>query len=101
QKVKVNSVNFSGNDNVSELKLKKQMKGTKEMTRVTLFPVALKNPFGDSTHKMTFKEYMDQMGFLSITKTREVLDPYFRFKFFSSAKYNEKKYEEDKEKVLE
>ena len=100
-KVRVNSINFSGNDHVAELKLKKQMKGTKEMTRVTLFPVSLKNPFGDTAHKMTFKEYVSDMGFLSITKTRQVLDPYFRFKMFSSAKFSETKYEEDKQKVLE
>ncbi len=100
-KVRVNSINFSGNNNASELKLKKQMKGTKEMTRITLFPVNVKNPFGDTTHKMTFKEYINDEGFLSITKTREVLDPYFRFKMFSSSKFSEKKYAEDKEKVLD
>ena len=35
------------------------------------------------------------------TKTKEVLDPYFRFKLFSSAKFNEKKYKEDQEKIIE
>jgi len=35
------------------------------------------------------------------TKILEYLDPWFRFKLFSSAKFNEKKYLEDKEKVLE
>ena len=101
-KVRVNSVNISGNDHVTELKLKKQMKGTKEMTRITLFPLSVKNPFGDTTHNtMSFKEYMSDMGFLSVTKTRQVLDPYFRFKMFSSAKFSEKKFDEDKEKVLD
>jgi outer membrane protein insertion porin family len=38
KKVKVNEVNFYGNEQVSDLKLKKQMKGTKEMTKLTLFP---------------------------------------------------------------
>ena len=102
EKVRVNSINFSGNNNVTELKLKKQMKGTKEMTRITLFPLPVKNPFGDTAkNTMTFKEYIGDMGFLSITKTREVLDPYFRFKMFTSAKYSEKKFEEDKIKVRE
>ena len=50
---------------------------------------------------MSFKEYIDQQGFLSYTKTKEFLDPYFRFKLFSSAKFNEKKYKEDKEKILD
>ena len=100
-KVRVNSVNFSGNESVAEQKLKKQMKGTKEMTRVTLYPVTVPNPFGDSTRKKSFKEYINDVGFLSLTKTRDILDPYFRFKMFSSAKFNEKKYGEDKEKVLD
>src|SRR5437868_2455122 len=71
------------------------------MTKITLFPVAMVNPFGDTTNKMTFKEYIHDAGFLSITKTREILDPYFRFKLFSSAKFSEKKYEEDKQNVLD
>ena len=100
-KVRVNSINFSGNKNITEMKLKKQMKGTKEMTRITLFPIKVTNPFGDSSSKMTFKQYINDAGFLSISKTKEVLDPYFRFKLFSSSKYSEKKYEEDKQKVLE
>ncbi|MBA2563548.1 MAG: hypothetical protein H0V14_11685, partial [Chitinophagaceae bacterium] len=37
-KVKINEINFAGNDNVPDPKLKKQMKGTKEMSRFTLFP---------------------------------------------------------------
>src|SRR5690606_1702683 len=35
------------------------------------------------------------------TRTKEFLDPYFRFKLFSSAKFNETKYEEDKRKVIQ
>jgi outer membrane protein insertion porin family len=100
EKVRVNSINFSGNNHIAEMKLKKQMKGTKEMMRMTLFPIAVQNPYGDSSQKMTFKEYINDAGFLSISKTREYIDPYFRFKL-SSAKFNEKKYEEDKEHVLE
>ncbi len=100
-KVKISSVNFSGNETIAEQKLKKQMKGTKEMTRFTLYPVTVPNPFGDTVKKISFKEYIHDVGFLSITKTRDILDPYFRFKMFSSAKFSEKKYGEDKEKVLD
>ena len=41
-----------------------------------------------------------EWGFLSYTKTRELLEPYIKIKPFSSAKYDEKKYMEDKDKVL-
>jgi len=100
KKVKINDVNFFGNENISGLKLKKQMKGTKETGRLTLYPVRDKGPYG-SRKKETFKEYLKDFGFLSGTKTLNFLDPYFRFKFFNAAKFDQKKYDEDKEKVLE
>jgi outer membrane protein insertion porin family len=99
-KVRIDNVSFYGNEQVSGLRLKKQLKGTKEMTKITLFPTKEQSPYG-TTHQTTFKEYLSNVGFLSLTKTKEFLDPYFRFKLFSSAKFNTKKYEEDKEKVLE
>ena len=77
------------------------MKGTKEMTKH--HALSCKRYYGHraNTNRITFNEYIRDWGFLSITKTKEFLDPYFRFKLFSSAKFNEKKYEEDKEKILD
>jgi outer membrane protein insertion porin family len=100
-KVKVNSLNFSGNNSVNGLKLKKQMKGSKESSRFTLFPPKIQSPFGDTIRSLSLNDYLRDMGFLSISKTKELIDPYFRFKFFSSAKFNPKKYEEDKERLLD
>lgn len=99
KKVRINELHIFGNQTVSEIKLKKQMKGTKEVTRFTLFPAEDKSVYGD-TKRMTLKEYVHDWGFLTFTKTRELLDPYFRFKLFSSAKFNEKKYQEDKDKLV-
>jgi len=99
-KVKVNSINFSGNEEIQAQKLKKQMKGTKEMNRITLFPITVKNPFGDTVNRPSFKDYIKDVGFMSITKTRDYVDPYFRIRGFSGAKFNETKYIEDKEHVL-
>ena len=100
-KVKVNSINFSGNDNVNGLTLKKRMKGTHEMTRMTLYPPKTTSPFGDSSTSVSFNEYLKDYGYLSLSKTRVYLDPYFRFKLFSSAKFNPVKYDEDKEHILD
>ena len=99
QKVKIDEVLISGNDHVSDLKLKKQLKGTKERLRFTLHPSKEVPVYGakDST---SFKEFMRDWGFLSLSKTRDYLDPWFRFKF-SAAKFNQNKYIEDKEKVLQ
>lgn len=98
-KVKINSLNFSGNETVAEQKLKKQMKGTKEKPRFTLFPISVKNPFGDTVKRITFKEYANDAGFLSFTKTREAVSPYVRINL-TSGKFSEKKYDEDKEQIL-
>ena len=100
KKVRIDEVNFFENEKVADLKLKKQMKGTKEMSKFTLFPSKYESPYG-TTKRPSFKEYMKDWGFLSLSKTKEVLDPYFRFKLFSSAKFNPTKYEEDKTKVLQ
>jgi len=99
-KVKVNNISFFGNEAVSDLKLKKQLKGTKELSRFTLFPKKDTSLFGVNP-RTTFKEYLKDYGFLSLTKTKNFLDPWFRFKLFTSAKFDDKKFGEDKEKVLD
>jgi outer membrane protein insertion porin family len=99
-KVKVNNINFFGNETVADLKLKKQMKGTKEMSRFTLFPAKDTTVFG-SNPRISTREYFKDKGYLSVSKTKNYLDPWFRFKLFSSAKFDAKKFEEDREKILE
>ena len=100
KKVRVDNIRFFGNDNVSDIRLKKQMKGTKEMTKMTLYPDREPSSYGENKN-VDLRGYLGDAGFLSFSKTREFLDPYFRFKLFSSAKFDEKKYAEDKDKVLE
>jgi outer membrane protein insertion porin family len=99
KKVHINDIMFFGNETLEDLKLKKQMKGTKEMSRLTLFPSRDSMRFGIK-EKPSFSEYIKDWGFLSFSKTRTLLDPYFRFKLFSTAKFDPKKFEEDKEKIL-
>ena len=101
KKVKINSVNFTNNFNVEESKLKKQLKGTKEMMKITLFPQKVVSPYGDSAPLPKFKDFLAENAYLYPTRTKEYLDPYFRLKLFSSAKFNDKKYREDKERLLE
>ena len=99
-KVRVDEITFFGNDNVPGLKLKKQLKGTKEMTKITLFPAKDSSPYG-AKKKITWSQFMKDYGYLSPSKTLNYLDPYFRFKLFSSAKFNDKKYQSDLDAVLE
>ncbi len=99
-KVRVNEIYFAGNQSVPDSKLKKQMKGTKEKSRFTLFPTYNQNVFDSGkSNRLTFSEYLRTNGYLIPSKTKELLDPYFRFKL-SSAKFNEKKYLEDKQSIL-
>ena len=100
-KVKVNSINFADNESINDLKLKKQMKGTKELSRFTLYPPANISPYGDTSTRPDFNQYLRDMDYLSISKTKEFVDPYFRFKLFSSSKFNPKKYDEDRVKVVD
>ncbi|QEC67975.1 BamA/TamA family outer membrane protein [Panacibacter ginsenosidivorans] len=99
-KVKINQINFIDNKTVSELKLKKQMKGTKEMSRLTLYPPRDSGGLANPT-RYTFSDYLNEKGYLTFTKTKRVLDPYIRIKIFTNAKFDEKKYEDDKEKIID
>ncbi|MBE2231500.1 MAG: outer membrane protein assembly factor [Chitinophagaceae bacterium] len=99
-KVRIGDIGFYGNENVDDLRLKKQMKGTKEMSRFTFYPDKSVSPFGEN-RPFSFNQYMRDWGFLSVSKTKALLDPFFRFKLFSSAKFDSKKYEEDREKILD
>ena len=97
-KVKINNINFGGNT-VDVAKLKKQLKGTKEKSRFTLYPEFDKGQIVD-VKNYSFNQYLKEKGFLVFSKTKKVLDPYVRLKL-SSAKFDEKKYIEDKDNILE
>ena len=98
-KAKVNDINFDG-ISLDQLKLKKKLKDTKEQSRLTLFPPSNEGGF-ITPKRYTFQEYLADKGYLTFTYSRKVLDPYVRFKFFTSAKFNEKKYTDDKEKLID
>ena len=99
-KVRISDIHFFGNSAVRELQLKKKLKGVKEASRLTLFPDSVVSPYGEIS-QLTFKEFIQEKDYLKPSKIKDFLDPWFRFKLFSSAKFNEKKYIEDKEKILE
>ena len=99
-KVRITDIHFFGNTAATAAQLKRKLKGTKESTRITLFPDSVSSPYG-TLKSTSFKEFIKEKGFLKPTKIRDFVDPWFRFKLFSSAKFNDKKYTEDKDKILE
>ena len=78
--------------------MKKQLKGTKEQSRLTLHPTVDSGQIV-SVKRYSFDEYIKDNGFLTFSKTKKVLDPYIRIKL-SSAKFDLKKYNEDKESLV-
>jgi outer membrane protein insertion porin family len=99
KKVKVDNIHFFGQETISEQKLKSQLKGTKEMSKVTLFPPKIESPYGE-IERISFQEFWKNKGYLKPSAIRDYIEPWFRFRMFANAKFNEKKYLEDKEKIL-
>jgi outer membrane protein insertion porin family len=99
QKVKINQINIFGNENASLFKLKKNMKGSKEMARISLVSANKESVYG--VNKSYFNDYIKGKGYLSISKTAQLIEPHIRYGIFSASKFNEKKYEEDKQNIIE
>lgn len=97
-KTHINQINIAGNDHESDVRLKKTLKSTKEMTRITLYPADKVSVYG--TNERSFSKYVKTYGFMSPSRTLEALDPYFRFKLFASSKFNSQKFEDDKQALV-
>jgi outer membrane protein insertion porin family len=98
-KVKINQINIFGNENASALKLKKYMKGSKEMARISLHSANNESVLGENQNDL--KGYLKGRGYLSLTKTAQLIDPYVRYGVFSASKFNARKYEEDKQTLVQ
>lgn len=96
-KVRTENIYIVDNYNIADAKIKKKMKGTRERSRFTLHPDT-EHYFQDSVALPN--DFWQTYGFLQPTRALEKLDPYFRFKLFTSSKFNENKYIEDKGKVI-
>ena len=93
-KTHVNQVSISGNENATESKLKHSLKSTKEVAQITLHATDKQTVYEHNPR--SFGNYLKHFNFLSPTKTLDALNPYFRPNFFSSSKFNQQKYEDDK-----
>lgn len=98
-KVRISDVFIYGNEDIATSSIKKQMSNTKEKSRLRFKPEEVPHPYG-TVKPVTLGEYVQNYGFLYPSRTKAFLDPYFRFRPFTGAKFNRSKYEEDKDKVL-
>lgn len=98
-RTRINQVNIAGNDVATDARLKRTLKGTKEMPRISLHPADEISIY--EKNERSFNDYLKGAGFLSPSKTLEAVDPYFRYNFFTSSKFNEKKFESDKQSLVD
>lgn len=97
-KTHINQVTISGNENATESRLKRTLKSTKEVAQITLHASDKQTVY--ERQKKSFGNYLKQFNFLSVSKTLDALNPYFRPNFFSSSKFNQQKYDEDKVTIV-
>ncbi len=98
-KIKINQINIFGNKTANTMRLKRSMKESKEMARLSLHPVANESVYGQND--MSAKSYIKNKGFLSLSKTAQLLDPYLRYKVFSPSKFNKNEFEKDKTYIVD
>ena len=99
KRVKINDIDFAGNQNVPAAALRRQMKDTKQLTRLTLHPDDDTNIYRPGP-RITWKQYLKDRDFLSVSRTLHAVSPYFRFNLFNSAKFNSSKYQDDKANII-
>ena len=97
-KTRINQINISGNEVATDMRLKRTLRSTKEMARLSLYRA-------DDVHVYP-KDYdpkRDGFGLdlLHPTRALEALDPYFRpLSIMSSSKFNEQKFSDDKQSMI-
>lgn len=97
-RTRINQINIAGNTIASDTRLKRTLKGTKEMPRISLYPADNISVY--AKNERSFEAYMKNFHFLSPSKTLNALDPYFRPNFFSASKFSEKKLENDEQTLI-
>ncbi len=90
-KVRIDNISIASVENVFESSLKGKLKEVKERMRFSL-----KNNRTDFYYENVednSTDYWNSNGFLTLSKTREFLDPYLNLNFFSNSKFDQRKIE--------
>lgn len=93
-KVKINEINFTGNDNITDAALKKRLKKTKEHPRFTLHRTLLKAAVKPSN-------YLGKRYDVSWREVKEFLNDNVKLNVFASSKVIPAEFEEDKQRIIE
>lgn len=95
-KVKINKISFDGNDHLDDAKLKKKMKGTKERPRFILHRTIISAIFNSKP-----KEFLTTSYQVSNKEFKEFLNDNVKLNLFTTSKFIQADYEDDKKKVIE
>ncbi|HTN45716.1 MAG TPA: POTRA domain-containing protein [Flavipsychrobacter sp.] len=99
-KTKINQINIVDNTVAADSRLKRTMRGTKEMPRLSLYRADEVKVYKETIYDP--KKEGIGINLLHPTQTLETLDPYLRLKgVFSSSKYNDQKFQEDKQSMVD
>ncbi len=92
-KVKINAINFDGNDNIDDARLKRRLKKTKEHARFTLHRTILRELFSPSNynHGRQKEDWRDVKGFINDN---------VKLNIFAGSKFIRSEYDEDKKKLV-
>lgn len=95
-KVKINEIVLTGNENMPSRNIKKQMKDTKERTQIN------GNAPATIVKDLKNKNLLTLLGNLSPTQILTYIDDkIFRFKLFASSKFIEDNFEKDKQSIID
>lgn len=99
-KNKIENIEFFNNQALSSYELRASFSETKVLPRLSLFSDSRRFLYG-KLKRNSFVNFIKQGIFLSPSRTLKFIDPYFRWNIFAGAKFNQAKYQQDKEKLIE
>jgi outer membrane protein insertion porin family len=97
-KVRINEIDFYGNEEVTDAKLKGKLKKTKEHARVSIFKDAYTRL--ETATPKDVKNTLFYTDSASSEDAKNFLNKNFKLNFFSGSKYVPKEYRNDKESVI-
>jgi len=97
-KVRINEIDFYGNEEVTDAKLKGKLKKTKEHARVSIFKDAYTRL--ETATPKDVKNTLFYTDSASSEDAKNFLNKNFKLNFFSGSKYIPKEYRNDKESVI-
>ncbi len=99
QKVRIDNISIAAVENAYESTLKGKMKDVKERLRFSIKDNRTDFYYEDLEDNRD--DYYSSLGFLSLTKTKEFLDPYINLNFFSNSKFDKRKIEDAENQLVE